>query len=64
MKTERNVSTDLLNSAKDVLQMRNAIKNLMKKCERISSEIQKCVSQLIVDDTSAMIRQPKVLNDK
>ncbi|RXG50736.1 SWI/SNF-related matrix-associated actin-dependent regulator [Armadillidium vulgare] len=62
-KTGKHISTDLLNSAKDVLQMRNAIKNLMKKCEKISSEIKTFVSDIITEDaTSGMSEQPKILN--
>ncbi|KAB7507472.1 Actin-dependent regulator of chromatin subfamily A [Armadillidium nasatum] len=62
-KTGKHISTDLLNSAKDVLQMRNAIKNLMKKCEKISSEIKTFVTDIITEDaTSGMSEQPKILN--
>ncbi|RXG73219.1 SWI/SNF-related matrix-associated actin-dependent regulator [Armadillidium vulgare] len=43
--------------------MRNAIKNLMKKCEKISSEIKTFVSDIITEDaTSGMSEQPKILN--
>ena len=55
----------MLNSAKDVLQMRNSIQKLMKRCEKISQDINEIVSRIIEGEIEdEFSKQPDILNPK
>lgn len=61
--TEKYVSTDLLNEAKTVLQVRSSVQKLMKRCENIAKEMQSIVSRIVNGEEDAGIsKQPDILN--
>ena len=62
-KVSKNTNPDLLNLAKNVLQKRSVIQNLMKKCENISHTITETVSNIIDGTEDAGIsKQPDIIN--
>ncbi|KAG8194241.1 hypothetical protein JTE90_024572 [Oedothorax gibbosus] len=65
--SDKYLSTDLLNGAKKVLDMRNAISKLMTKCQRISLDMEDLVENLKENKESSsgyVNKQPDLLNDK
>ncbi|CAL4092910.1 unnamed protein product, partial [Meganyctiphanes norvegica] len=62
-RTAKHVNTDLLNEAKNVLNMRCTVKNLLKRCQNIALDMQDIVSRIISGEEDAGIsKQPDLLN--
>lgn len=63
----KGLSYDLIPGCKEFIKVRDAVVNLMKKCEGISVSMQKVVSDLIhsnftMDTATQITRQPALLN--
>lgn len=57
LQSNKNLSTDLLNSAQQVLVTRNNIKQLMRKCANLSQSLERAIkSELTVK------KQPDILS--
>ncbi|GBM90091.1 SWI/SNF-related matrix-associated actin-dependent regulator of chromatin subfamily A containing DEAD/H box 1 [Araneus ventricosus] len=64
---DKYLSTDLLNGAKKVIDMRNAITKLMTKCQQISFDMEDLVENLKSskeESSDYVSQQPFLLNDK
>lgn len=67
LRNDKGLSTDLLNGAKKVLDMRNAITKLMTKCQRISLDMEDLVENLKENKESStdyVSKQPELLNER
>lgn len=65
MRSDKLLSTDLLNGAQDVMNMRTVVTGLMIRCEKISTEIRDLVSGLLDGTAAGSIKvQPPILNPK
>ncbi|KFM65529.1 SWI/SNF-related matrix-associated actin-dependent regulator of chromatin subfamily A containing DEAD/H box 1, partial [Stegodyphus mimosarum] len=65
LKNDKSLSTDMLNGAKKVLDMRNAINKLMTKCQRIALDMEDLVENLKENKESYsgyVSKQPDLLN--
>lgn len=67
LSNDKYLSTDLLNGAKKVLDMRNAINKLMTKCQQISFDMEDLVENLKANkerSSGYVSKQPDLLNDR
>lgn len=56
----KNLGTEILNSAQEVLYTRQVVNQLMQKCTRLAVEMERAVSQ----GASSITNQPKLLNPR
>lgn len=56
----KNLGTEILNSAQEVLYTRHVVNQLMQKCSKLAIEMEKAVSF----GASSITTQPKLLNEK
>ena len=66
LQTARNLNTEMLNSAVELLRMKSAITKLMNKCQKITAKMEGIVEQLTNCSKSSLDlqEQPKTLNSK
>lgn len=67
LNNDKSLSTDLLNGAKQVMDMRTAISRIMNKCQKIAGEMEGLVEKLKEckgDSKEYVAQQPSLLNDK
>ena len=64
LQTARNLNTEMLNSAVELLRMKSAITKLMNKCQKITAKMEGIVEQLTNCSQSSLDlqEQPKSLN--
>lgn len=67
LNSDKSLSTDLLNGAKQVMDMRSAVSRIMNKCQKIAGEMEGLVEKLKEckgNSKEYVAEQPALLNDK
>jgi len=69
--TTKGISYDIISGCREIIRVRNVIIRLMKKCEKISGEMESIVSYLTrkndmddLDDQIQITKQPSLISDK